>query len=148
METMSQMPSETMIRAWARLLRAQHTALAKVEAALKAAKLPPLNWYDVLLELERSESGLRPAELEREMLMPQYGLSRLLDRIEADGYLARVALEEDRRGQRIVITQTGREMRRRMWPVYAGAIGSAVAARLSEDEAAILSGLLAKLIAP
>jgi DNA-binding MarR family transcriptional regulator len=142
-------PSETVVRAWARLMRAQQGALSSIEAALKAARLPPLAWYDALLELERAgEEGLRPFELERQMLLPQYGLSRLVDRIESEGYLARLPCAEDGRGQIIAITKAGRALRRRMWPIYAGAIGSAIAGRLSAGEAAALDGLLGKLLAP
>ena len=55
---------------------------ANVEAAVKAKGYPPLAWYDVLLELSR-EGGrrLRPVELEKELLVAQYNLSRLLDRM-------------------------------------------------------------------
>ena len=68
-------PSQVAVRAWARLTKAQHQALTAVEQALSAAKLPPLAWYDVLLELERAGGSLRPFELEREMLLAQYNLS-------------------------------------------------------------------------
>src|SRR5215472_11241880 len=85
-------PSEVAVRAWARLTRAQHQALTAVEQALSAAKLPPLAWYDVPLELERAGGSLRPFELEREMLLAQYNLSRLIDRMEKAGYVERRAL--------------------------------------------------------
>lgn len=63
---MSDKPSEATIRAWARLMKAQHRTLGAIEGALKAAGLPPLAWYDVLLETERAgKDGLRPFELER-----------------------------------------------------------------------------------
>ncbi len=135
------------MRAWARLLRAQRTALASVEGTLKDAGLPPLTWYDLLLELERAgEGGLRPFELERELLLPQYGVSRLIERVEKAGYLKREACEDDGRGQRLVITESGRKLRRKMWPVYGKAIEAAVGTRLSAAEASALSGLLVKLI--
>jgi DNA-binding MarR family transcriptional regulator len=149
---MKKEPSEAAVRAWARLLRAQHAALSRVERAFKDAGLPALSWYDVLLELERAgregqgKEGLRPYELERHLLLPQYGLSRLLDRIEAAGYLKRRTCEEDGRGQQVVITRAGRELRRRMWPVYAGALNEAVTDRLSERDAVTLARLLGKLI--
>ena len=57
---MSGHPSEPIVRAWARLTKAQRRALASIEQALGAAKLPPLAWYDVLLELERAGGSLRP----------------------------------------------------------------------------------------
>src|SRR6266566_841845 len=75
-------PSDAVIRAWTRLIRAQQAALSAVEADLKTAGFPPLAWYDVLLELSRAEGeGLRPFALEQELLLAQYNLSRLLDRL-------------------------------------------------------------------
>ena len=47
-------PSETVIRAWARLERAHRAALATVEGRLRKAGQPDLAWYDVLLELQLS----------------------------------------------------------------------------------------------
>jgi len=144
---MSSEPSESAQRAWARLTRAQRAALASIERALKAAELPPLVWYDALLELDRGpDAGLRPVELEREMLLPQYGLSRLIDRMEAAGLVERRPFEADGRGQIVAITPLGRETRRRMWPVYARAIQESVGDRLAEEDLATLNALLGRLL--
>lgn len=144
---MSDKPAEATIRAWARLMKAQHRALGSVESALKAAGLPPLAWYDVLLETERAgKDGLRPFELEQAMLLAQYNLSRLVDRIEAAGYVERRPCADDGRGHLIAITDAGRAVRRRMWPVYARAIETAVGQRLSGKQAATLGDLLGQLI--
>jgi DNA-binding MarR family transcriptional regulator len=140
-------PSRTAVRAWARLMKAQRLALASIEQALKAAALPPLEWYDVLLEVERAgKSGLRPFELERAMLLAQYNLSRLVDRIERAGYVERKTCAQDGRGQLIAITPFGKAMRRKMWPVYSQAIESAVGRHLSGKDAEALDDLLGKLI--
>ena len=143
---MQKMPSDSVVRAWVRLNRARTSTLSKVESALKQAGLPPLSWYDVLLELDRAgKNGMRPYEIERELLLPQYGLSRLLDRIEAAAYIKRRPHGEDGRGQIIGITRAGMAMRRRMWPVYADAIANAVGGQLTEEEATLLGRLLGKL---
>ena len=69
---MTERASKPVVLAWARLMKAQRVALARVEAGLKRAGLPPLAWYDVLLELERAgKAGLRPFELERALLLEQ-----------------------------------------------------------------------------
>lgn len=144
---MSDRPAEATIRAWARLMKAQHQALGSIEGALKAAELPPLAWYDVLLETERAgKDGLRPFELERAMLLAQYNLSRLVDRMEMAGYVERRPCADDGRGHLIAITESGRAMRRRMWPVYARAIEAAVGRRLSARQAATLGELLGHLV--
>ena len=144
---MSKEPGKDVVRAWTRLMRAQQTALAQIETALKQANLPPLAWYDVLLELDRAgPDGLRPFALERALLLPQYGLSRLLDRIEAAGYLERRPCPEDGRGQVVAISRSGKALRRRMWPVYARALTTAVGDRVTAAEAKNLAALLDKLL--
>lgn len=144
---MSDRLTETTFRAWTGLLRAHEAVMDRVEAALKAAGLPLLSWYDALLELERAgEDGIRPAELEVELRIPQYALSRLLDRLESAGFVRRLPLPGDRRGQVVTITDAGRDTRRRMWPVYADAIQDAFGRRLTQNEAELLDVLVDRLL--
>ena len=131
---MSRNPSEAVTRAWIGLMRARDAVLGAIEADLKAASLPPLSWYDVLLELARAPGGrLRPFEIEKEILLAQYSLSRLIDRLEKGGLIARAPHEQDARGQWIVITDKGRAMQARVWKVYARSIQKHVGERLDED---------------
>ena len=84
---MSRNPSEAVTRAWIRLNRARDRVLGAIEQDLKAGGCPPLAWYDVLLELSRAPDGrLRPFEIEKVTLLAQYNLSRLLDRLEKEGW--------------------------------------------------------------
>ena len=138
-------PSSDVVTAWARLLRAHTRALGHVETALKRAGLPPLSWYDVLLELERAKKPLRLHALQAELLLAQYNLSRLIDRLEAEHLVRRVSDPGDGRGQLLTLTAKGAQFRRRMWPVYACAINDAVGRRLDAGEARVLGRLLAKL---
>lgn len=142
---MIERPSETIIDAWIALMRAQQAALLKIERRLRAADLPPLTWYDVLWELERAgTAGLRPFEIERQVLIAQSNISRLIDRLEKKGHVQRLPCAEDGRGQIVAITSTGLALRKRMWPVYAAAITETVGQHLSEDEAAQVTALLAR----
>ena len=144
---MSETPSQSTITAWARLMKAQRKALAEIELALTKADMPPLIWYDVLLELERAgPKGLRPFELEREMLMAQYNLSRLIDRMVKAGYVERQVCKDDGRGHVIVVSVAGKILRHRMWPVYAKAIQTTVGQRLSEIQSKALAQLLDRLL--
>ena len=141
-------PSKSVVDAWIALMRAQHAALLKVERALRDAGLPPFAWYDALWELDRAKGdGLRPYAIEHGMLMAQSNVSRLLDRLETNGLVERRPCKEDGRGHLVAITEAGRDLRRRIWPVYAAAINDAVGAQLSEDEAAKLAGLLRQISA-
>lgn len=133
---------------WTRLIRAASGLTDGVETALKAEGLPPLGWYDVLWEMEKAPEGIRHLTLQDRLLLPQYALSRLVDRLDKAGYVTRQACEADGRGQVLVLTPEGRAVRARMWPVYAAALASGVEARLTREEAATLARLLARLSAP
>jgi DNA-binding MarR family transcriptional regulator len=143
---MASNPSDATVTAWIRLVRASRHALGVVEADLKAAGLPPLGWYDVLLELRRAEAPLRPLEIEGRLLLAQHNVSRLIDRLETAGYVERQPCEEDGRGQVVVLTSAGRDLLKRMWPVYRTAIQRHVGAKLSKSQAATLGQLLGQLL--
>lgn len=143
---MTSEPSPQISDAWARLVRVQQALLDAVEGELKAAGFPPLGWYDALLALSRAGGGkLRPLALEKAMLLPQYATSRLIDRLEKAGLIAREDCPDDGRGQMIAITPAGRALRSKMWDVYGAAIARHVGAKLSNEEARRLSELLGKL---
>jgi DNA-binding MarR family transcriptional regulator len=143
---MTRKPSQETTSAWARLVRVQQGVLAAVEQDLKDAGFPPLAWYDALLELSRAPSGeMRPVELEKLMLIPQYSTSRLIDRLVDEGLAARRECKIDKRGQFVEITETGRELQKKMWGAYSAAIEKHVGSKLSDADAVKLCGLLDRL---
>lgn len=145
-ETKTPQPSPAATRAWVRLMRAQQFVLAAIEQDLKAADLPPLGWYDVLLELSRAVEGrLRPFEIEERTLLAQHNLSRLLDRMNKAGLVQREVFAEDGRGRWVIITEGGRAMQARMWSVYAPAIQRHLGDKLNDAQADQLANLLARL---
>ena len=138
--------SDEAVTAWARLLRVSQAVLSRVESDLKAAGLPPLLWYDALLELERSKpEGLRPYQLRERMLLAQYNLSRLTDRLKNAGHIESEDCVDDGRGQVLKITKEGSALLRSMWPVYRQAIATHFADKLDADETAALALTLTKL---
>lgn len=143
---MDRQPDDSTVALWVRLMRASAAVLDAIEGRLKAEGLPPLAWYDVLLELDRAgEDGLRPMDLEARLLLPQYGTSRLLKRLEEAGLTARAPVPEDGRGFRVTISDAGRQMRRRMWPVYAGVLQERVGDRFAPEEREAAVALLSRL---
>lgn len=138
-------PDDQTIAAWAMLLRAHRTAFEGVEAALKAAGLPPLAWYDALLELRKARGPLRLQALEARLLLPQYNISRIADRLADAGYAEKSVDPADGRGRMLAITRQGRGVLKRMWPVYAGAIEAHMGAHLTPAEAARLAALLTRI---
>ncbi|GAB4520529.1 MAG: MarR family winged helix-turn-helix transcriptional regulator [Amphiplicatus sp.] len=132
--------------AWVRLIRAQRVVLGGVEADLKAAGFPPLVWYDALLELRRAGGALPLAALEERMLLAQYNVSRLADRLAAAGYARKSVDAADARSRRLAITPAGYDLLDSMWPVYAAALRNRFAAALSERQARALAGLLGRIV--
>lgn len=131
---------------WAKFMRVSQAVLAAVEADLKAAGLPPLGWYDVLLELRRvAPEGLRQFEIKDRVLLAQYNLSRLIDRLDRAGYVRRSPCPEDGRAQVIRLTEKGRALIDAMWPTYRAAIDRHFLDRLDQSEGDALEMLLEKL---
>lgn len=146
---MSSKLCENVVRAWTSLVRAEQLLRGRVEDALKRAGLPPMLWYDVLAELDRAEGGqLRQSEVQGRVLLAQYNLCRLADRLEADGLIERRPCMVDGRSNVLAITDKGRELRRAMWPVYAEAIATHVASRLEPEQARTLADILGRLANP
>ena len=145
---MSPKPSKLTQQAWIDLHRANRLLLERVESALKRAGLPPLDWYDALLELRRErETGIRQFQLGERVLLSKHNLSRLINRLEQKGLVRRLACTEDGRGNLIRITAAGERMLDAMWPVYGGVIEASFGARLARDDAVELSRVLGKVLA-
>jgi len=143
---MSKTLNDSTMMAWARLVRASQSVIGAIEADLKATGFPALDWYDVLLELERSGGGLRPREIAKETLFARYSVTRLTDRLESQGLVKRIACPDDARGAIITITRKGMKLRKEMWRVYAMAIQRHFADRLEAGDAEQLARLLGKVI--
>lgn len=122
MKTATEMLSADELAAWRAFLRAHSTMLRRIAADLEEADLPPLTWYDVLAALRDSDGALRQVELAERVLLSNSGLSRLIDRIEKAELVRRTACDTDRRSFYIELTDEGRAMLERMWPVYARGI--------------------------
>jgi DNA-binding MarR family transcriptional regulator len=143
---MSDKLSDSVTKAWVRLVRARHAVVSAVEADGKAAGALPMEWYDVLWELERHDGGMRPFEMEQRLLFAQYNLSRLIDRLVEAGLVRKEICPTDKRGQVLFITEAGKKARKASWPHYARAVNKHLGDKLSETETEKLAALLGKLI--
>jgi DNA-binding MarR family transcriptional regulator len=101
---------ETELRAWRGLLRV-HALLSKaLDAQLEAEHGLPLTSYEVLGRLaEAEEHKMRMCDLATSVILSRSGLTRLVDRLERDGLLARESCASDARGAFAKLTPEGRE---------------------------------------
>ena len=140
------MASDLKGHAWAVLLTAHAVLIERIQAALAAAGLPALDWYDVLWELEKAEGRLRMHDLARRVVLSRPNLSRLADRLEDAGLVEREDCPDDARGYDLVLTRAGRAMRRKMWPVYEAEIEKLFSRHVTVDEARAIGEALGRAV--
>ena len=135
------------LEAWKGLLIAHATLVEPIDHEMAQANLLPLDWYDALLALEDAPNRrLKMSDLADQVLLSKSGLTRLVDRLEAKGYIRREACNSDRRVAYAVITSEGLRMRETSWPTYRAAIHEHFAAHLSRDEAKIVGEALLRFM--
>ncbi len=100
---------ETELRAWRGLLRAHATLVKRLDAELEAEHGLPLTSYEVLLHLAKTEgSKMRMCDIADSVLLSRSGLTRLVDRLEREGYVERTTCPDDARGAYARLTGAGR----------------------------------------
>jgi DNA-binding MarR family transcriptional regulator len=138
--------SDWRVGVWRSFLRAHATALRELERELVAETGMPLGWYDVLLQLaEAPGRRLRMAELADRVLLSRSGLTRLIDRLQAEGLVRREPSPDDARGTFTVLTLAGVGRLRAAAPVHLAGIQQHWLGHFSDDELRELGTLLGRL---
>jgi DNA-binding MarR family transcriptional regulator len=144
---MAKLVKEPKLSAWKAFLKAHRTVIEKIENDLGKVKAVPLTSYDVLLELSQApDRKLRMSELAAQVVLSRSGLTRLVDRLEKEGYLGREADPTDRRGTQAVLTPKGFEALKQAWPTYAQGINQHFAELISEQEAKMIAKVLERIM--
>ena len=95
--------------AWRAFLRTHARIARRLEADLVASQDLPLAEFDVLFQLALAPyRRLRMNELADRVLLSRAGITRLVDRLVADGLVDRVKCASDARGAYAVLTDKGR----------------------------------------
>jgi DNA-binding MarR family transcriptional regulator len=133
--------------AWRALLRA-HSALTKtLDAELEAEHALPLSSYEVLLRLDAApERRMRMCDLAESVLLSRSGLTRLVDRLERDGLVARDSCTHDARGSFAVLSDAGALRLCSARATHIDGVRRHFLARFSPAELAALAELLARLV--
>jgi DNA-binding MarR family transcriptional regulator len=108
----------------------------------------PLAWFDVLLQLRRTNDGrLKMNQIADAIVHSTGGTTRLIDRLEESGYVRRENCPSDRRAIYVAITEAGNAKLDEALGVHLAFLDENLATRLSDAERETLSALLTKLIA-
>jgi DNA-binding MarR family transcriptional regulator len=128
------------------LLGAHATLTRELSAALVATHGLTINDYGCLLLLSQAgDEGMRRIDLANALQLSPSGITRLLDRLEEQGYVGKGACKEDARVSYAILTDGGLAKIREAWPEHVDAVEQRVAAVLSEDEIKTLRELLGRL---
>jgi DNA-binding MarR family transcriptional regulator len=137
---------EPHLAAWRAVLNAHASIVADAEAALAAAELPPLGWYDVLWAIRRAPARrMRMSELATSLTISRGGLTKIADRLQDAGLIRREPAANDGRGLYAVLTDDGNTLLRRMWPVYSRALRDTFVSTISNEEAAVIADALGRV---
>jgi len=135
------------LAAWRGLLRV-HSALVKaLDAELLAEEGLPLSSYEVLINLQAAPGRRRRmAELADSVLLSRSGMTRLVDRLEREGLLARDTCSSDGRGTFAVLTDAGEELLSRARPVHLDGVRERFLRHFSTDELRALAGFWERVL--
>lgn len=139
--------SRLALETWESLFRAQTTRYREFQASEAWAGRSDRD-YDVLYTLSQVEAGMRQKDLTDCLLISQPSLSRLIDRLVAEGVVDRRADPTDRRGAILSLTESGRQLQRKLGTSHARDVTRALALRLTPEEMSTLRDLSRKLLAP
>lgn len=139
--------SSAELDAWRGFLYAHSALIGALDAELVAAHDLPLRSYDVLVQLEGApQRRLRMTDLSRSVLLSASGVSRLVDRLEADGLVCRQRCELDGRGYWAELTEEGLERLREARPTHLAGVRRRFLARMDESELETLGRLWRRLL--
>lgn len=131
---------------WAAFLRAHARVVRELERELQAEQRMALTDYDVLVQLAAAEDRrLRMSELAERLLLSRSGVTRLVDRLVAQGLVEREICDTDRRGQWAALTDAGLDRLRAAAPTHLRGVGEHFLDRMSPDDLASMQAILARL---
>lgn len=137
------------LMAWRLFLESYRRVLDTLDAELQSERGLSLTRYDVLVQLfSAPDHRLRMNQLASRILLSKSGLTRLIDRMEAEGLVERASSPNDRRGSFAVLTPRGEQVFREAAPIHVDGIHKHFASHLSATEARILAKAFEKIRGP
>lgn len=103
-------------------------------------------WFEVLLRLARTPGRrLRMSDLAAQTTLSASGLTRLVDRLVAEGLVERAACPSDRRGSFAVLTSAGETRLGRALPEHVAALTDVFERAFTPEELATFVALMRRL---
>ena len=138
------------LRLWLRLLKATRLVEGALRERMRAERGTTLPRFDVMAALYRAGEGLRMSDLSGVLMVSNGNVTGIVDRLEAEGLVERVAVAGDRRAVRVRLTKAGREAFEDMaeeHEVWVDGLLSGLTPRETEEAARLLEKLAGGVIA-
>jgi DNA-binding MarR family transcriptional regulator len=128
-------PRDPRLSTWRTFLHAHAQVRRQLERELQAEQAMGLAEYELLLVLAYSpQRRMRMSELADALTLSRSGATRLIDRLEADGLVARASCDTDRRGQWAQLTKGGYQRLRTASPTHLRGVACHFLDRIPDGE--------------
>jgi DNA-binding MarR family transcriptional regulator len=133
----------TRIAAWRDLQSIVAEVTRGIDEDLRLEWAVPLGWFDVLAAVRHLGGMARPQDIAAALRIPPSSLSRRLDRLEEEGWIARHRHvdPDDHRAVDVELTPRGRTLWREMSITYRRSVQARFASRFTDDQIAAVSEL-------
>jgi DNA-binding MarR family transcriptional regulator len=129
------------------LIRLEIALWDRVDARLRKSHELPLAFFESLLFISRARrGGMRVGDLARTLRVTVGGTSKLVDRIEGAGLIARAPDPDDRRASRVVLTTAGKRKLTAAVKSYEAEVGGILGGVLSPAEQQQMSDYVSRLL--
>jgi DNA-binding MarR family transcriptional regulator len=138
------------LRLWLRLLKATRLVEGALRERMRAERGTTLPRFDVMAALYRAGEGLRMSDLSGVLMVSNGNVTGIVDRLEAEGLVERVAVAGDRRAVRVRLTKAGREAFEDMaeeHEVWVDGLLAGLTPRETEEAARLLEKLAGGVVA-
>jgi len=136
--------SKRRLKLWIRLLGVTRAAEAELRDFLRKGHGTTLPRFDVMAALHRRSEPVTMGELSRYLLVSNGNATAVVDRLEAEGLVARLPDPADRRTVRVALTETGRAAFERLAADHEAAVDR-LFARLDEAGIEAMTAQLKRL---
>jgi len=134
------------IGAWRNFLVAHARITRRLDDELQAAHGLSLAEYDALLQIATAPGRrIRMNVLAERVILSRSGITRLVDRLEAQGCVERIACETDARGQEARLTSVGLDRLRTAARTHLDGVRRYFLDRLDESDLAALEAALGRV---
>jgi DNA-binding MarR family transcriptional regulator len=138
---------ERELRAWRGMLRVHATLTKALDAELEASHGLPISSNEVLLHHDDAEGHrMRMSDLAATVILSRSGLTRLVDRLEREGLIARESCPSDARGSFATLTAAGLRKLAAARATHLAGVRSMFVDHFSDEELELLGSAWERLL--